>query len=455
MQKKATKQNLKANNPTQQQISNLLEHYQNGRFSDAEKLAVHITQDFPKHQFAWKVLGAVLGATGRKSEAVDANQKAVALSPQDAEVHSNLGNTLKALGRLDEAEASYNQAIALKPDLADAHRNLTLMKKFDAQDEQYSKMQELYLDKNISEEQRCHINFGLAKACEDLGDFEQAFAHYSEGNMQRKKLLNYDINKDVERFRKIKSNYPQIAYNSLEPEKFSKDLMPIFIVGMPRSGTTLVEQIISSHSKVTGAGELAFAAQFGAAIATGITEANNESLLNFRSKYLTKLKSVSNENLIITDKMPQNFRYIGLLAAAFPEAKIIHVKRNPAAVCWANYKQYFVSKNIGYCYAIDDVISYHKLYENLMDFWTNTLSNRIYKLDYELLTVNQESETRQLIEYLGLDWDEKCLSPQNNMRSLATASNVQVRKKVYRGSSEQWRKYQPFLNGALDSFLLP
>ena len=455
MQKKATKQNLKANNPTQQQISNLLEHYQNGRFSDAEKLAVHITQDFPKHQFAWKVLGAVLGATGRKSEAVDANQKAVALSPQDAEAHSNLGITLKALGRLDEAEASYNQAIALKPDLADAHRNLTLMKKFDAQDEQYSKMQELYLDKNISEEQRCHINFGLAKACEDLGDFEQAFAHYSEGNMQRKKLLNYDINKDVERFRKIKSNYPQIAYNSLEPEKFSKDLMPIFIVGMPRSGTTLVEQIISSHSKVTGAGELAFAAQFGAAIATGITEANNESLLNFRSKYLTKLKSVSNENLIITDKMTQNFRYIGLLAAAFPEAKIIHVKRNPAAVCWANYKQYFVSKNIGYCYAIDDVISYHKLYENLMDFWTNTLSNRIYKLDYELLTVNQESETRQLIEYLGLDWDEKCLSPQNNMRSVATASNVQVRKKVYRGSSEQWRKYQPFLNGALDSFLLP
>ena len=455
MQKKAAKHNLKPNNPTQQQISTLLEHYQNGRFSDAEKLAVHITQDFPKHPLAWKVLGAVLEATGRKSEAVDANQKAVALSPQDAEAHNNLGITLKALGRLDEAEASYNQAIALKPDLADAHRNLTLMKKFDAQDEQYSKMQELYLDKNISEEQRCHINFGLAKACEDLGDFEQAFAHYSEGNMQRKKLLNYNINKDVERFRKIKSNYPQIAYNSLEPEKFSKDLMPIFIVGMPRSGTTLVEQIISSHSEVTGAGELDFAAQFGAAIATGITEVNNESLLNFRSKYLTKLKSLSNKNLIITDKMPQNFRYIGLLAAAFPEAKIIHVKRNPAAVCWANYKQYFVSKNIGYCYAIDDVISYHKLYENLMDFWTNMLSNRIYKLDYELLTVNQESETRQLIEYLGLDWDEKCLSPQNNMRSVATASNVQVRKKVYRGSSEQWRKYQPFLNGALDSFLLP
>jgi Sulfotransferase domain. len=148
--------------------------------------------------------------------------------------------------------------------------------------------------------------------------------------------------------------------------------------------------------------------------------------------------------------MPQNFRYLGLLAAAFPEAKIIHVKRNPAAVCWANFKQYFMSKNIGYCYAIDDVINYHKLYENLMNFWINRLNNRIYKLDYEQLTVNQESETRKLIDYLDIDWDDKFLSPQNNTRSVASASKIQVRKKVYRGSSEQWRNYQPYLNGAFD-----
>jgi hypothetical protein len=230
--------------------------------------------------------------------------------------------------------------------------------------------------------------------------------------------------------------------------------MPIFIVGMPRSGTSLVEQIVSSHSQVTGAGELNFAAQFGAAIATDFTEANNESLLDFRHNYFNKLQNVSNGNLIVTDKMPQNFRYLGLLAAAFPEAKIVHVKRNPAAVCWANYKQYFVRGGLDYCYELDDIISYYRLYENLMDFWTNTLSKRIYNLDYELLTVNQESETRQLIEYLGLDWDENCLSPQNNTRSVATASNLQVRQKVYQGSSEQWKKYEPFLNGAFDGLLL-
>jgi hypothetical protein len=148
--------------------------------------------------------------------------------------------------------------------------------------------------------------------------------------------------------------------------------------------------------------------------------------------------------------MPQNFLYIGLLTAAFPEAKIVHVKRNPAAVCWANYKTYFVSNNIGYCYALEDLVSYHGLYENLMEFWEKSLGQKIYHLDYERLTVNQESETRQLIDYLGLDWDEKCLTPEHNTRSVATASNLQVRKKLYHGSSEQWQKYKPFLHGALD-----
>ena len=487
--KKATKQDLKANNPSQELLNRLLGQYQNGRFNDAEKLAATIIKDFPNHPFSWKVLGAVLNQLGRISESVVAKEKAVKLTPNDAEAHSNLGNALQELGRLDEAEASYNQAIALKPDFAEAHNNLGVMhqelgrldeaeasykqalalkpdyaeahlslasmKRFDTQDEHYSEMLELYLDKNISQEQRCHINFSLAKACEDLGNYEQAFAHYSEGNVLRKKQLNYDINQDLELFRKIKSNYPQIVQKSLDPDKLLKHLMPIFIVGMPRSGTTLVEQIISSHSKVTGAGELNFAKQYGAAIATGVTEANNESLFDFRHTYLTKLKSVSNENLVITDKMPQNFRYIGLLAAAFPEAKIIHVKRDPAAVCWANYKQYFRSKSIGYCYAIDDILAYHNLYENLMEFWGNWLTKRIYNLDYELLTFNQESETRQLIDYLGLDWDEKCLAPQNNTRSVATASNLQIREKVYRGSSQQWKKYQPFLNGALDGLLSP
>ena len=153
--------------------------------------------------------------------------------------------------------------------------------------------------------------------------------------------------------------------------------------------------------------------------------------------------------------MPQNFQFIGLIAAAFPEAKIIHVKRDPIAVCWSNYKKYFSTKYIRYCYAIEDIVHYYGLYCALTEFWGNSLNNRIYDLDYELLVKKQESETRQLIDYLGMDWDEKCLSPQNNTRRVATASSLQVREKVYEGSSQKWKKYEPFLNGAFDSLLSP
>ena len=425
-------------------------HKELGRLEEAEASYTQVIAFNPDFSKAHTNLGNTLKELGRLDEAEASLTQAIALMPDCAETHRSLGVTLQVLGKLDEAEASLTQAIALKPDYAEAHRSLTLMKTFDTQDEQYSKMEELYLDKNISEEQRCHINFGLAKACEDLGDFEQAFAHYSEGNVLRKKILNYDINQDVELFKQIKANYTRIIKNSLEPGKLSKNPKPIFIVGMPRSGTTLVEQIISSHSKVTGAGELSFAPQFGAAIAKGSSELNYEAVQNFRNRYLTKLMSVSKGNSIVTDKMPQNFLYLGLISAAFPEAKIVHVKRSPAAVCWSNYRQYFFSKYIGYCYAIDDVLTYYKLYKKLMEFWENSPNIRIYNLDYEILTANQESETRELIDYLDLDWDEKCLSPQDNTRSVETASNLQVRKKVYRGSSQQWKKYEPFLNGRFD-----
>jgi len=421
-----------------------------GRLDEAEVSYTQVIALKPDLAEAHSNLGVTLKELGRLDEAEASYRQAISLKSDYPEAHINLGVILQEMGRLDEAEASYTQAITLKPDLAEAHRHITTLKKCDAQDEQYLKMQELYLDENISEEQRCHINFGLAKACEDLGDFEQAFSHYSEGNALRKKLLNYDVNQDVELFKQIKSNYPRIVRKTLGPDKLSKNLIPIFIVGMPRSGTTLVEQIISSHSQVVGAGELTFADQFGASIARGVSDSNAEALLNFRNKYLTKLQNVSNGNLFVTDKLPQNFRFIGLLAAAFPEAKIVHVKRNPTAVCWGNYKQYFTSRSLGYCYGLDDVLTYYALYQNLMEFWEINLPNRIYNVDYELLTDNQDDETKKLIQHLGLDWESKCLSPQHNRRSVATASNTQVRQKVYQNSSQEWKKFKPFLNGAFD-----
>ena len=201
-------------------------------------------------------LGIIFQEQGRSADAEASYTEAIRLEPDYAEAHNNLGAALQEIGRLDEAEASYMRALALKPDYAEAHRNLAITKKFDAKDEQYSKMLELYLDENISAEQRCHINFGLAKAYEDFEDFGQALSHYNEGNCLRKKLLDYDISQDVDLFGAIKCAFPKLKQNSLEPNNFLMDLRPVFIIGMPRSGTTLVEQIISASPQVTGAGEL-------------------------------------------------------------------------------------------------------------------------------------------------------------------------------------------------------
>jgi hypothetical protein len=223
---------------------------------------------------------------------------------------------------------------------------------------------------------------------------------------------------------------------------------------MPRSGTTLVEQIISSHSKVIGLGELPFVLQFGYPITTGLLECNEKSLSKFRNDYLEKLESLRDKNLIVTDKMPQNFLYAGLITACFPEAKILHVKRDPSAVCWANYKQWFKSENLGYSYSIKDIVEYYKLYKDLMEFWNNVFKNKIYEVDYETLTINPEDEIKKLIKYLELRWEEVCLSPEKNERNVLTASNIQIRNKIFKDSSQKWKKYKPFLNGALDNLVI-
>ena len=395
-------------------------------------------------------LGNAQKSQNKLAAAEESYKLAIALKPDFTEAYGNLANTLLAQGELENAKAIYTKALSIDPNFTEAHKNIASIKKYGAKDKHYSEMLALYRDENLSAEQRCHISFGLAKASEDLGDFKQAFSFYDEANHLRKKLLDYDINTDKQIFEQIISSHHRLEEITLEPGELSNRLRPIFIVGMPRSGTTLIEQILSSHPQITGAGELSFVKRYGENIARGLTELSRSTMLTFRNQYLSKLEEFCDGNRLVIDKMPHNFLYLGIICVAFPEAKIVHVKRNPAAVCWSNYKQYFSSKSLGYSYSIDDVASYYKLYEDLMKLWTTSLDNRIYHLDYDKVTLNQESETRLLINYLELQWDDKCLSPQNNARQVTTASNTQIRKAVYRGSSQRWEIYREFLNGAFD-----
>ena len=406
-----------------------------------------------KHDYAdaFVNMGNVLTDQEKLKEALDAYKKALSTDPDNAKAYVYMGYVLEDQGKLEEAREAYNKALSIKPDNADAHHNLSYIKKYSLEDRQFLQVQELYKSGNLSDDNRCKLSFTLAKMYEDIGMLDQAFNHLFEGNALRKKLLKYSINQDIEIFTRLKETQPHLLRNSKQVKDGSIKPIPIFILGMPRSGTSLVEQIISSHANVVGAGELKYIAQFGKKLPLDCKSINIEAISEFRQRYLSELSRLSNGKHFVTDKMPHNFLFIPLICAAFPEAKIVHVQRNAAATCWSNYKYYFARDGLGYCYDLKDVVSYYALYSDLMTLWQSDYGDRIINLNYEKLTTNQESETRKLIDYLGLDWEEACLSPHKNKRIVKTASQQQVRQKVYQGSSEAWRKFEPYLNHAFNS----
>ena len=408
------------------------------------KQALKIKPDYAE---AYNNMGSALNDKGDLEAAIESYKQALKIKPDYAEAYNNMGIALKDKGDLEAAIESYKQALKIKPDYAEVYRSLSNMHRYKEHDEYFLKMQSLCQSSSLSDEQRCHLNFALSKASEDLNEISQSFNYLKIGNELRKKILSYDIKKDIELFSQLKKSYPSIALQSVVE---LSDLKPIFILGMPRSGTTLVEQIVSSHSEVTGAGELSYVSKFGGPTARGAIKPNTKMILDFRQRYIEALKKRSDGRSIVTDKMPQNFLYVGLIFAAFPDAKVIHVNRDPAATCWSNYKHYFIDKELGYCYDLDDTVTYFGLYTDLMQFWLGHYGDRIYNLNYDNLTINQDDETRKLIEYLELEWENDCLSPQHNKRSVRTVSQQQVRQKVYQGSSQQWRKFEPYLNGAFD-----
>jgi len=413
----------------------------------ANKKALRIKPDYAE---AYYNMALVFQAQGNHEEALVANKKALLIKPDFAEAHNNMGIAFQAKGEFDDAIAAYNKALLIKPDYAEAHYNKCSLREYEYSDPQIVQMEKLYAGTNISDEDRCHLCFALAKSSEDLGNLEEAFRYLKEGNALRKKNLNYDIVQDEEIFSKIKETANSFKNFSFDASGDENIPIPIMILGMPRSGTTLVEQIISNHSKVTAAGELNFLKMFGSPLAEGKVEVSEDELRTLRNQYLNEIKKLSVGRPFVTDKMPSNFFYIGLICSAFPDARIVHVRRNAAATCWSNFKQYFSFNGVGYCYSLRDVVRYYQMYQELMLFWDKHYPEKIYHLDYEQLTAEQESETKKLIQYLGIDWEDACLFPEENKRPVYTASNLQARKKVYKGSSEEWKKFDKHLDSAFD-----
>ena len=403
----------------------------------------------PEYAEAHNSLGAALQELKQFEKAKVSFKKAVALNPQYAQGLHNLAILCEIINLPDEASEYYEKALAVDPNYAEAYRNQSRTKKYKKNDPQIAQMQSIYSNDNLSISDKVHINFALAKVNEDLGNQKDFFKHLDEGSRLRKKQLNYNIN-ETEEFhssliRLFSEDQPKIKQLSLGP----LDIRPIFIVGMPRSGTSLVEQIISSHHSVHGAGELNnFKNVVTPALKNYIgnltNTINEDDLLSIRKNYIKSLMDLNVSEKIITDKMPVNFRMIGLILTAIPEAKIIHLTRNPKATCWSNYKHYFANEN-GFTFDQEDLARFFILYQELMGFWHKSFPNKIHDISYERLTTHQEDETQKLLKYCELDWDNNCLNFHKNTRAVHTASASQVRQKMYQGSSDAWKKYEKFL----------
>jgi tetratricopeptide (TPR) repeat protein len=398
-------------------------------------------------------LGMALNALGRPEEAISSLTTALKINPDFAEAHSSLGATFKSLGQPDEAIASYSRALKINPASAPAHRFLSTVKTYQHGDPQLRQMLQLLQRENLSKKDRTDLNFALAKAHEDTGDYDHAFSFFEEGNRLRNEELNYDISSTRALFARIKETFSNAGAILRELEKsVPKNChQPVFVLGMPRSGSSLVEQILASHSRVHGAGELVLMGQSVNAVDWASRKLSADHLRFIRESYLSGLEKLGRPEFHVVDKMPVNFWWIGFIISALPGASIIHVKRDARATCWSNYKHFFSGKGNGYAYDLQNVTEYFRMYVDLMTFWHELFPGRIVDLDYESLTEKQEEESRKLLSQMGLEWEDQCLDFHKTERVVQTASALQVRQKMYRGSSSEWRKYEEHLEPMVEA----
>jgi tetratricopeptide (TPR) repeat protein len=417
----------------------------------------------PSFELAYRNLGHALVKLENHEEALEV-YKTCLKHCTSARLYQFMGTTLQQLGRMSEAQQAYWQVIKLDPAMGSGYRHLAEITKLDNNDgiDIINIVKAGFDVQGMDEDATMHLFFAWAKVNDGLKEYPVAFAAYKQGNDIKRKEYKYNKSDNNELFRQITSTYSEQFLSEASNNGLAEN-KPIFILGMPRSGTTLVEQIISSHSDVTGAGELSYMADQAKQFKGGILAFHKRFPNMGEAKwqevakaYLGGLNSYDEGKAHITDKMPHNFLNIGLISKLLPNAKIIHCKRNPVANCLSIYKAYFGGKNSHpYAYNLKDLAHYHNLYEDLMAHWRKVLPGRFYEVSYEQLTSNQEQESRQLIEYCDLDWQEACLDFYKTDRKVKTASAFQVRQPMHNQSVDLWKRYGDALQPLLDDLYIP
>ena len=412
----------------------------------------------PDHAEARNNLGNALQALGRADEAIASYEAALALRPDRADIHNNLGAALESIGRIGEARQAYERAVALAPKRAAFHRSLVELAPVRPGDPRLPALEALAADASLPDSEQIELEFALGKALADLGRHEEAFRHYLQGNALKRSRIVYDEAATLRQFDRIRTVFSADLMRAREGVG-EPSPVPVFVLGMPRSGTTLVEQILASHPQIFGAGELMeldnLVARLGGAAGAAaypdiVPELTGEALRRLGAEYVERLRRRAPTAARITDKMPANFRFIGLIHLALPKARIVHLRRDPVDTCFSCFTRLFAHDQ-PHTYDLRELGRYYRAYAALMEHWRKGLPpGAMLEVSYESLVADLETEARRILAHCRLAWDDACLAYHRTKRPVRTASASQVRQPIYRSSIGRWLPYREWLKPLLD-----
>jgi tetratricopeptide (TPR) repeat protein len=401
---------------------------------------------------------------GRHEEALQIYQKLASKSPLAADLHLSIGHALKTLGRQAAAIEAYRQAAAVHPSFGDAYWSLANLKTYRFTDEEIARMRLHEAGADTAAVDHYHLCFALGKALEDRSEFAESFAYYERGNALKKRDSRHQA-ATIERNAEQQVAVCTAHFFASRRGVGCRRPDPIFIVGLPRAGSTLLEQILASHSSVEGTMELAEIPRLALHLSGRegsdsrprypeiLAELSDDQLRQFGEKYLEETAVFRSGKPRFIDKMPNNFRHIGLIHLILPNAKIIDARRDAMACCFSNFKQLFASGQ-EFTYSVDDIARYYRTYVRLMDHWNAVLPGKVLRVQFEDVVDNLETNVRRMLEFCGLDFEPACLEYYKTERSVRTASSEQVRRPIFKDGVDQWRNFEPWL-GDLKAALGP
>lgn len=421
-----------------------------GRLEEADAAAQHLIKIEPESPHSWIASAAVAARLMRQEQALAAYEKAALFKPEEVRLRMSIGHVQKTLGRRLDSEASYKAVLEREPGLAEAYWSLADLKNYSFSETEVAAMQGLLATDRRERSNEAQLNFALGKAFETRQRYSESFAYYARGNALRRLDSPFDSDHFERRTARIRACF-DLKFFVERAGSGNPANAPIFIVGLPRSGSTLVEQILASHSRVEGTMELPnilnMTREFGDMSPSrdgypeSVRTVTSSQLAALGERYIKETAPLRLGRERFTDKMPNNFSHVGLIHAILPNAAVIDARRHPMDCCFSTFKQYFAEGQT-FSYSLEDLGRYYRCYLSLMEHWDSVLPGKVLRVHYEDMVRNPENSIRRLLEHCRLPFEPACLAFHQTQRSVRTASAEQVRQPIYNSSVGYWRNFE-------------